>query len=179
MINQSDDSDSFYLISDGEVEVLLEYAGQRRLICRMGPGEFFGELAALTGLPRSAFVLTIVDSRFGVIKREAFLKCLSERPSLWQAITQQLVYTIHNLTEKVSLSTLDAYSRIRYHLYYMADEVDGNLVIEGHWTRLHIAQLTGCARETVTRIMKDLSRGEWISCERNRIVIRKTLPHQY
>ena len=57
--------------------------------------------------------------------------------------------------------------------------MDGKLVIEGHWTQQHIAQLAGCARETVTKIMKDLSRGDWISCERNRIVIRKPLPSQY
>src|SRR5436309_1395019 len=53
IVREGDVGEEFFLIADGEVQV--ERQGQE--IARLGSGEFFGELALLTGEPRNADVI--------------------------------------------------------------------------------------------------------------------------
>jgi putative ABC transport system ATP-binding protein len=53
VVQEGDVGHELYLISDGEVRV--ERAGNE--VARLGPGEFFGELALLSGEPRNATVI--------------------------------------------------------------------------------------------------------------------------
>jgi putative ABC transport system ATP-binding protein len=53
IIREGDVGEEFFLIADGEVQV----ARQGQEIARLGSGEFFGELALLTGEPRNADVI--------------------------------------------------------------------------------------------------------------------------
>ena len=55
IIREGDASDGFYLVKSGEVEVYTDRGGYV-FINKLKSGEFFGELAALTGQPRSASV---------------------------------------------------------------------------------------------------------------------------
>jgi putative ABC transport system ATP-binding protein len=53
VIREGDPGEDFFLISDGAAEIIR--AG--REVARMGPGEFFGEVALISGEPRNATVL--------------------------------------------------------------------------------------------------------------------------
>jgi putative ABC transport system ATP-binding protein len=61
IIRQGDPGDRFYLIREGEVEVLVREAGGEQLRATMGQGDFFGEAALLTGEPRNATVRARTD----------------------------------------------------------------------------------------------------------------------
>jgi CPA2 family monovalent cation:H+ antiporter-2 len=54
IIRKGDAADAAYFISSGEVEVDV---GRRRI--RLGPGDFFGEMALISGQPRSAHVTAL------------------------------------------------------------------------------------------------------------------------
>jgi serine/threonine protein kinase/CRP-like cAMP-binding protein len=56
IIHEGDKSDGFYLIKSGEVEVYSERSGGYVFLNKLKSGEFFGEIAAVTGQPRSASV---------------------------------------------------------------------------------------------------------------------------
>ncbi len=56
VFHQGDLGDALYIILEGEVEVVLEEAGESRTIACMYKGEFFGELALLQRRPRTATV---------------------------------------------------------------------------------------------------------------------------
>lgn len=55
VLQEGDKSDGFYLIKSGEVEVYSDRKGYV-FLNKLRSGEFFGEIAALTGQPRSASV---------------------------------------------------------------------------------------------------------------------------
>jgi putative ABC transport system ATP-binding protein len=60
---QGDEGDVAYVVDDGEIEIVRERAdGSEELVQRMGPGRYFGELAPLFGLRRTASARAAVDS---------------------------------------------------------------------------------------------------------------------
>jgi len=62
IFHQEDAPDYVYTITSGEVEVFRELAdGGREQLAVLGPGQYFGELGAMLGFPRSATVLARTD----------------------------------------------------------------------------------------------------------------------
>jgi CPA2 family monovalent cation:H+ antiporter-2 len=78
IIRAGDPADALYLISKGEVEVT---ANGRRLNTR-GPGEFFGEMALLSGDRRSADVTALDYSRFAMLSGRDFHRFLRRYPEI-------------------------------------------------------------------------------------------------
>lgn len=67
---------NFYVILEGEAKV--EFEGEERN--RLGRGEFFGEISALTGEPPAADVVAATTLRCLVIPAAQLEKLLVERP---------------------------------------------------------------------------------------------------
>ncbi len=62
VFEQGDRADLVYMIDEGTVDVLRVNAdGSEELLTRLGPGQYFGELGALLGYPRSASVRATAD----------------------------------------------------------------------------------------------------------------------
>ena len=78
IIRRGDQADALYLISKGEVEVTVN---GRRLNTR-GPGEFFGEMALLSGDRRTADVTALDYSRFAMLSGRDFLRFLQRYPEI-------------------------------------------------------------------------------------------------
>ncbi len=58
----------------------------------------------------------------------------------------------------------------------LANEEEGHQVIDERLTHQDLANMVGASREMVSRIMKDLARGGYITIEGKRIVIKEKLP---
>jgi tetratricopeptide (TPR) repeat protein len=58
IVREGDRGASWFLIEEGEVEVrTTDPSGRHLLLAQLGPGEFFGEVAVLTGKPRTATIV--------------------------------------------------------------------------------------------------------------------------
>jgi CRP/FNR family transcriptional regulator, cyclic AMP receptor protein len=64
------------------VEGVAEVARAGKVIGRLGPGDFAGEISLVTGRPRTATVTTRSASRLLVVNAAAFRRLLKEIPSL-------------------------------------------------------------------------------------------------
>ncbi len=83
VIHQGDFGDSLYIISRGEVEVSVRNEEEAEsVIARLKEGDFFGEMALLTGSPRSASVNVSKDALFLVLLKNDFDHLLQEHPHL-------------------------------------------------------------------------------------------------
>lgn len=78
IIRAGDPADALYLISSGEVEVTVD----GRKIDTRGPGEFFGEMALLSGERRSADVTALDYSRFAMLSGRDFRRFLNQYPEI-------------------------------------------------------------------------------------------------
>jgi len=73
VIRQGDHGDRFYVIESGEVEVFEDGVLARR----EGPGDFFGEIALIRDLPRTATVKAVTDLDLVTLEREPFIAAVT------------------------------------------------------------------------------------------------------
>ena len=177
IVNQGDDTDSFYIIIKGKVDVFLHNdKGKEIIINTLGECESFGELAPLGGIPRQASIITTEDSSFGIISRQIFMDTLLTKPAVSMRIIDLLITRIQDLAEEVSsLALEDVYNRVVRVLYKHAQTVGDKLVTE-KLTQQNIASRVGATREMVHRILKELKTGGYITIEGKHITIERKLP---
>jgi CRP/FNR family cyclic AMP-dependent transcriptional regulator len=86
----------FFVVVEGSVRVVRD--GKEVAILR--PGEFFGELSVLDGLPRVAQVIAIEPTRCLALASWDFEQALLESPPLALAILRGLATRVRSVTEQ-------------------------------------------------------------------------------
>lgn len=84
IVRQGDEGDAFYIVHSGHCEVIKEENGT--LLNRLIPGDFFGELALLTGAQRKATVVASEDTQLFRLSKDDFDQMIVEHPALKTAI---------------------------------------------------------------------------------------------
>ncbi len=181
LVSEGDETDCLFVIQSGKVKVYLSDDEGREIILNIhGPGDYFGEIALLDDAPRSASVMTLVNSRLWIISKRDFEECLAQNPLISMRIIRDLTRRLRALTDNVkSLALMDVYGRVARTLLQLAAEQNGELVISQRLTQRDIASMVGASREMVSRIMKDLSVGGYITVEKTRITINEKLPEHW
>jgi predicted acylesterase/phospholipase RssA len=82
--------DAFYLISTGLVEVRAPSAHGEHWVAQLGPSQWFGEMALITGEPRSATVVAVADTTLVRLERSAFQQLLQASPRAAMSISDAL-----------------------------------------------------------------------------------------
>lgn len=90
IFKQGDPGDALYIIDAGGVKVVADDGPEADVFAHLGEGDFFGEMALLTGKPRSAAVRAITDTRAFLLKKCDFDKLLAEHPTLALSISSVL-----------------------------------------------------------------------------------------
>jgi CRP/FNR family cyclic AMP-dependent transcriptional regulator len=178
IICEGDHSDSLYAILSGKVKIFLsDEDGKEVTLNLQGAGEYFGELALLDEAPRSASVMTVDDTKLTIISKQAFEKCMQDNSAIALKVMKGLARRLRDLTENVrSLALMDVYGRVARMLLDMAEEKDNKLVIPQKLTQRDIASMVGASREMVSRILRDLTTGGYISIDNKIITINERLP---
>jgi NTE family protein len=86
VFREGDPGTAVYIVDAGMVQARTT----GRTLSRMGPGEWFGEMALLTGAPRSATVEVVLDCHLLVLDAEAFSRLLALQPRLYERLAAVL-----------------------------------------------------------------------------------------
>ncbi len=88
---QGDSGDSFYIIRSGTIGVeIRDPAGEVFLRNEMAPGNYFGEMALLTGEPRSATVFAVTDSELLRVDKEGLRDVIVSNREVEEIISRVL-----------------------------------------------------------------------------------------
>lgn len=83
IIKENDQAAGFFIISEGEVEVVRGDEGSSpQHLATLGPGEFFGEMALFEGFPRSATVRATKDTELLAMTRWDFTAEMKNHPEI-------------------------------------------------------------------------------------------------
>ena len=179
LISEGDPTDSMFVTLSGRVRVFATgTSGREVTLGVLGAGDFFGELALIDPAPRSASIITLAASEFWVISKQDFELFLSKHPEATTQLLRHLVRQVRALTEQVkNLALRDVYGRVVQILMSLSVETaQGDRIIHNRLTHQEIANRAGASREMVSKIMKELTRGDYISLRNRRIAILKKLP---
>ena len=181
VINQDDESYSLYVILSGAVKVFISAEdGREAVLNHQTAGYYFGDLALIDRQPRVASVMTTEPSRFMIISREDFMACLSKNPEIAINLIKPMTSRMRMLARNVSnLALLDVYGRVARVLLEQAEGQEDGEMITPKMTQQEIADMVGASRAMVSRILKDLKAGGYISIDKKRITIHHKLPSRW
>jgi len=88
IIEEGATGDRFYLIRDGAVRILQ--GNPPVMVAVLGPGDFFGDRALLTGQPRNATVVAEQSTTVYCLSKQDFQKAMNERATLEAEVRSSL-----------------------------------------------------------------------------------------
>ncbi len=104
VFSQGDPGDALYVVVGGAVEVRGQGGGAGQRLAVLGPGDCLGEMALVTGDPRSATVVALSPSRLLRLDKERF-QALSERhPVFLRELARVLCRRIARTSEDVAVA---------------------------------------------------------------------------
>jgi len=176
---QSDDRDIYFIVQ-GVVRVLnYSFSGREIAFDDIQAGSIFGELAALDGEPRSANVVTVAPTEAATMSPSAFQDVMKEYPSVAVRLMQRMAQVIRVSTDRImDLSTLGANNRVYAEILRLAHENeadDESAVISPVPIHGDIASRVSTTRETVARVLSDLSKKGLVIREGNKLIVNDIL----
>lgn len=126
IVGYQDPSRDVFFITSGRVRaVIYSYSGKAVAFRDLGPGEMFGELAAIDGERRSAGIEAVEPCTIAQMTSEAFWQTIHAEPAVAKAVLLHLNKLIRSLSTRVyEFSTLTVQNRIHAELLRLAREQD-------------------------------------------------------
>lgn len=171
-------TDDVVFVVDGRVRV-VNYSSTGRVIsfAEIERGGLVGELAAIDRQPRSASVVALTDCVVARLSAQLFMRSVSEHSVVALGVIRHLAATVRAASSRImELSTETAPQRICAELLRLGQmnrQPDGSYVLQPAPHHKDIASRVSTTRETVARVMGDLSRSGIVQRSRGALVIRE------
>jgi CRP/FNR family cyclic AMP-dependent transcriptional regulator len=182
ILSEGDTTDSLYIVCSGKVKVsIVDEYGKEIILAILGPGEYFGEMTAMAdGASRSACVMTREACELMILQKEAFRKIVKNNPDIVFNLLHKSMERLREANKKIeSLALLDVYGRVARLFTNLAKSHGDVQIIEEKLTHQDIASMVGSSREMVSRVLKELSSGGYISVTNKTITINGKLPYSW
>jgi CRP/FNR family transcriptional regulator, cyclic AMP receptor protein len=123
ILSYLDQSTDVHFLVAGSARVIIHSASGREVVfVDMGPGQVFGELAAIDKMPRSASVMAVTNTTVAKIPASAFVRLIETHPAVAMALIRKLTADLRRMVERVlEFSTLNVPGRIQAELLRQAD----------------------------------------------------------
>jgi len=105
VFRKGDEADGAYLVQSGVVEIVTDGDDGGEAIATLGPGSVVGELALLTGEPRSATLRAGADTELVALGRADFEALLREHPMIGLELSRQLGRRLVDTTRRLTADT--------------------------------------------------------------------------
>lgn len=177
ILMEEDAGSALFVIISGKVKVVRTSSDGREVILSiLNESDFFGEMAILDGLTRSATVIALEDSELFIIQREQFLDLLKTFPEVSIALLQELANRLRMADMKIKALTLkDAEGKVATVILQIADDIgkirQGVVEVEKLPLQQDLANMAGTSRETISRTLHSFAKKGLIELEGSKLRI--------
>ena len=139
------------------------------------PGDYFGELSIIDGLPRSASVVASEKSLIALLPRSIALALIHNNPLVSERMFKKMASSIRSAANYRSILGIpSAFQRVFALLNQFAKSAPGGLVvIERMPTQQEIAIMVNTSRETVSRAIQILLQKGVVEKDLRRLIVRQ------
>ena len=103
--HQGDPGDTMYVILGGTADVLIDTAGGQIAVAEMKKNSFFGEIAILCDVPRTATIKATEPLSTLKITKDMFYRLVAEIPQMAVEIMRELAHRLEDTNEKLRAAT--------------------------------------------------------------------------
>lgn len=173
---QSESRDVFFVVSGAVRVVIYSLSGREVALDDIRAGGIFGEVAALDGNPRSASVMAVADTVVASLTHEQFIRLVREHPDFGISVMKRLAGVVRTATTRIlDLSTLGANNRVHADLLQLTRgapvNAQGHVLIRPIPVHSDIAARVSTTRETVARVLNELSRQKVVRRDPDALVV--------
>ena len=165
-----DPGDGCYQVEEGLLKVVAPSpSGGDRILAILGPGELVGELSMIDGLPRSASVSALRESKLSFVSRSVFNAVTHKQPEIYRHITALLARRLRDVDDALTATSfLPLKARTARALLGLSDAFgkdvgSGRILIRQKFSQGDLAAMAGVARENCSRILQDWTRRSLVS----------------
>ncbi|WP_246943904.1 methyl-accepting chemotaxis protein [Bacillus pinisoli] len=116
IFQEGDLSREMYSVIKGKVNIFIESEGNMIQVAQFKPGDFFGEMALLEGLPRSGTAVAAEAAELLVVSEENFIRSMKSDNELpWKvmkALSMRIRHQNQTIAERVGKDLSDVAERI-------------------------------------------------------------------
>jgi CRP/FNR family cyclic AMP-dependent transcriptional regulator len=176
VFHAEDPGDTLFIIASGSVKIcVISPEGDEAIVATLRKGDFFGELAVIDGERRSATAVTLEPTELEELTGAAFMELVDTQSAVRLALLAGLAVDVRRLTRHVEeLHFLALPGRLAMRLVELAHEASGDgpgAELSWHYTQSDLAAMIGGSRQSVSRLLSDLSAEGLLRVERDLIVI--------
>ena len=106
--HQGDPGDTMYVILGGTADVLIDTAGGQIAVAEMKKNSFFGEIAILCDVPRTATIKAKEPLSTLKITKDMFYRLVAEFPQMAVEIMRELAHRLEDTNQKLRAATAKA-----------------------------------------------------------------------
>ncbi len=168
---------AFFIIENGKVKVSrVSEEGKEVILSILSEADFFGEMAIIDGLTRSANVTAMEDTDLFMIHRNDFLNLLNHHPEVSIALLQEMTQRLRSADMKIkSLSLKDAEGKVAAVILQLANDIGkikhGAVEIEKLPYQHDLANMAGTSRETISRTLHNFAKKGLVELDGSRLRI--------
>ncbi len=172
---QGDEADALYGVASGRVRISASGAdGKEVYLNIMEPGDTFGEIAVLDGLPRTAGATAIDATTLIVIHRPDFLELVQQDPQLSTHLIKLLCERLRWTSDLVEEAAfLNAEARLAKRLSSLASlhgrKTDNGTELD--ITQSDLAQFLSISRQIVNQHLQEWRAKAWVDLAPRKITV--------
>jgi len=177
IFQEGEPGDRMYIIHQGEVRITNRVQDKETTLAILGHGEFFGKMAIIDNLPRSASAVSKGDSKLIVLDRDVFETQIKNNPKIIMSILTKMSKRLRNADRQIkTLLLINNSSKVAGTLIFLANrdghrQSDGSITLDSSATYQELVNMVGLPWPKIKEILVLMNKAKILTVSKQNLVV--------